>query len=337
MKVLNIMLSRKLGGIEQSFADYSLALKSQKINVTNITSVFAKINPRCFPRIALLNLGAWDFLSILFLAILIIFIKPSVIIAHGNRAMNFARKATRRGLIVGVAHNYNIANLPKCDYIIALTEHMRQYLLEHDFEESRIVVIPNMINIRKDLATRRYHAPVVVGTIARFVKKKGVDVLLRSLARLRDQHYHFKAIIGGDGEEAGALHKLSKELNLEQHVSFVRWVNNHDKFFNDIDIFCVPSLHEPFGIAVLEAMANTIPIVSTDTEGPSEILRNRYDGLLCSAGSVDDLATKLAYLLMNSNDARKYAESAYRRVTDRYSASVIAPKLSEFIETIAKS
>ncbi|WPY00493.1 Glycosyltransferase family 4 protein [Candidatus Trichorickettsia mobilis] len=337
MKVLNIMLSRKLGGIEQSFLDYSFALKSQNINVINVTSVFAKVNSSSATSIKLPNLGPWDFFSMLYLIILVVFIKPDLIIVHGNRAVNFARKAGKRCPIVGIAHNYKVADLLKCNYIIALTEHMREYLIKQHFEESCIQVIPNMINIRKDPVVRKFHSPVVIGTMTRFVKKKGVDILLKSLAKLRDQHYNFKAIIGGGGEEESNLLKLVQELKLEQYVSFVGWINNKEKFFNEVDIFCVPSLHEPFGIIILEAMVNSMPIVSTNTEGPSEIIRNRHDGLLCTAGSVDDLTLKLAYLLINSMDAKKYAENAYVRVNDKYTTSVVAPQLANFVKTISKT
>lgn len=337
MKVLNVMLSRKLGGIEQSFLEYGAALKSQNINVTNVTSIFAKINPRCHSVVRIPNFGPWDIISILYLMILIIIIRPDAIIAHGNRAISFSRKATKitkNHPIIGVAHNYKITDLLKCNYIIALTEHMREFLIKKNFEESCIQVIPNMIHVRKELVVRKYHSPIVIGAIARFVKKKGIDILLHSLAKLRDQHYSFKAIIGGDGEEASKLQKLVKDLKLEEYVSFVGWVKNQEKFFNEIDIFCVPSLHEPFGIIVLEAMAHTIPIVATNVEGPSEILRNRQDGLLCTAGSSDDLTIKLAYLLLNPMEAKRYAENSHSRVKDKYSVPIIAPKLVDFIKAI---
>lgn len=336
MKVLNIMLSRDLGGIQQSFVDYSLALRSQKIDVVNVTSLFAQINTICNDSIKLPNLGPWDFLSIIYLAIRIFFIKPDVIIVHGARAITFTIMACSKIPIVGVAHNYNVKNLLKCKYIIALTNHMAEYLLEQRFDQKCVQVIPNMVYINKDYVSKNYHHPITIGVAARFVKKKGLDIFLQSLVKLKEQHYDFRVLIGGSGDESKRLVRMSKDLNLDNNVSFIGWIKNQDKFFNDIDIFCLPSLHEPFGIILLKAMAHSVPIVATNTEGPSEILRNKYDGLLCKADSVEDMAAKLAYMLINQTEAKKYTANAYNRANDKYSNVAIAPKLAYFIESIQK-
>jgi glycosyltransferase involved in cell wall biosynthesis len=211
---------------------------------------------------------------------------------------------------------------------------MREYLIDKKFDESCITVIPNMVNLRKERTTRHYHNPIVIGAMSRFVKKKGIDILLQSVAQLTAQHYDVRVIIAGNGEEKDNLIRLVKDLQLEQCVSFVGWVEDKEKFFNEIDIFCLPSLHEPFGIILLEAMANAIPIIATSVEGPSEIMRSRQDGLLCIPGSFSELATKIAYMLINPLDAKKYAESAYYRVKAKYTISVVAPQLSNFIKSI---
>ena len=61
-------------------------------------------------------------------------------------------------------------------------------------------------------------------------------------------------------------------------AGFPGWVDDKPAFFAGIDVFCLPSHHEPFGIVLIEAMAQAMPIVATDSEGPSEILRDGIDG-----------------------------------------------------------
>ena len=94
MKILNLMLGRKLGGLEQAFLDYDQALRLEKFDVINVTSVGAKINQSIQPKRKLLNLGLWDMLSVLHLKHIIRSEKPQIIISHGVRAIEFVRLAT---------------------------------------------------------------------------------------------------------------------------------------------------------------------------------------------------------------------------------------------------
>lgn len=334
MKVLNIMLSRSLGGIQQAFLDYNDALKLKEFEVVNITSLFAKVNRFVPKTISLPNLGPYDIFSRLYLKLIIRLTKPDLIIAHGNRAIEFA-KNTRP--IIGVAHNYNLKYLRRCHYVIALTEHMKGYLVENGFDNREISVIPNMIHISRDYVLKTYRTPLVIGVVARFVEKKGIDIFLKALAILKDQGYIFIAMIGGDGEEKDSLMKLSTYLSLEENVNFVGWIEDTHHFFNSIDIFCLPSTHEPFGIIVLEAMACSTPIVATKTEGPLEILEDKENGLLCEIDSAIDLSKKLALMIDNQAMAQKYAKSGYLRLKENYDINVIAQKLSYFLKSINKN
>lgn len=336
MKILNLMLSRNLGGLEQAFLDYDQALKIGKFDVLNIASIGAQINKSIVSNRKLLNLGLWDMLSVLHLKQIIKSEKPNAIIAHGGRAIEFARLAKPSNIpLIGVAHGYSIKRLIKCDYIISLTTHMQNFLIQNGVDRSRIVLIPNMINIENNFVPRNnYKQPVVIGTMARFVQNKGIDVFLTSLLKLKERNYNFKAIIGGNGEEAEKLHTLSKNLGLEHYVSFIGWVKDKKEFFDSIDIFCLPSVHEPFGIIVLEAMKFCVPMVCTKTQGPSEIIRDQVDGLLCTTGSSDQLAEKLAYLIDNQDVSKNYAKSSYLRLQENYEISIVASKLAEFIRSI---
>ena len=336
MRILNLMLNKNLGGLEQAFLDYDQALRLEKFDVINVTSIGAKINKSINSQSKLLNLGIWDMISVLHLKHIIKSEKPQIIISHGGRANGFARLATPSTIPhIGVAHNPSIKKLIKCDYIISLTMNMQDFLIQNGFPRSRIALIPNMINIKNSFVPRNnYNQPIVIGAMARLVQNKGIDVFVKSLLKLKEQNYNFKAIIGGDGEEKGKLKALSEKLGLGSYVSFVGWVQDKKEFYNNIDIFCLPSLYEPFGIIVLEAMEFGVPIVCTKTQGPSEIIRDQVDGLLCTVGSSDELAEKLAYLIDNQVVSKKYTQSSYLRLQENYETSIIAGKLANFIKNI---
>ncbi|HJD63302.1 MAG TPA: glycosyltransferase family 4 protein [Rickettsia endosymbiont of Degeeriella rufa] len=329
MKIINIMLSRDLGGIQQAFLDYNTALKMHNIDVINITSYKAKINSFISKSFKLPNLLSFDLISILILKYIIYKTKPDIIIAHGNRAINFSKFAKTSNIrLIGIAHNYSLKGLLKCDFVIALTHHMKEHLLKNKFSESKIFILPNMINITKKFTPNKsYKKPVVIGVLARFVAKKGVDVFINAIKIIQDKNYEIQAVIGGNGDEQDNITALVNKLNLQNKISFAGWVNDKDKFFEQIDIFCFPSLHEPFGIILLEAMENSLPIVSTGTEGPGEILKHMQDGLICKAGSAEDLAEKIAYLIDHPQKAKELSQKAYLKLTQTYNIKIISDKL----------
>ena len=181
---------------------------------------------------------------------------------------------------------------------------------------------------------KSYKKPVVIGVLARFVAKKGVDVFINSIKILQDKNYEIQAVIGGNGEEQDNITALVNKLNLQNKISFTGWVNDKDKFFEQIDIFCLPSLHEPFGIILLEAMENSLPIVSTDTEGPSEILKHMQDVLICKADSPEDLAEKITYLIDNQQKAKELSQKAYLKLTQTYNIKIISEKLVTLLHSL---
>ncbi|GAA5252591.1 glycosyltransferase family 4 protein [Candidatus Rickettsia kedanie] len=340
MKVLNIMLSRDLGGIQQAFLDYNAALEMQKIKIINITSYKAKINSFLLKTsFKLPNLVPIDPLSVLILKYIIYKIKPDIIIAHGNRAINFSKFIKSQNIkLIGIAHNYSLKGLRKCDFVIALTHHMEEFLLKNNFAESRICILPNMINISKDFTPNKtYRKPIVIGVLARFVAKKGVDVFINAIKILKEKKYDIQAVIGGNGKEKDNLIALTRKLNLQGQISFTGWVNDRDKFFKQIDIFCLPSLHEPFGIIVLEAIEASVPLVSTDTEGPAEILKHMQDGLICKAGSAEDLAEKIVYLIDNPLKAKEFSKNAYLTLKQNYDIKVVSKKLATLLRSYKNS
>ncbi len=329
------MLSRDLGGIQQSFLDYNKALDTQGVKVVNITSFFAAINHRNLSSIKIPNLGPWDILSIIYIQLIIRLTKPTIIIAHGNRAISFVSSINKFVPLIGVAHNYNFRALKKCNYIIALTEDMKKYLAMRNFPLASIFVVPNMIELNRQFIPRTRQKEVIIGAVARLVRKKGMHILLEALSLIQHKGYNFKAVIAGDGEEKNNLLQLAKKLKLEKHVEFLGWIDEgKEQFFTDIDIFCLPSLHEPFGIILLEAMHYALPIIATKTEGPSEILRDRQDAALCEINSSGDLAEKIIYFLENPDHAIALAHSAYIRLKDNYSIKIVGVKLKEALSSI---
>jgi glycosyltransferase involved in cell wall biosynthesis len=337
MKIMNIMLSRILGGIEQSFLDYEQVIRLSGCTPINILSKHADISSKVNSFELVPNFFQYDPVTIFKLRGLLKKHRPKFILAHGNRSMKFVKIASF-GLnikIIGISHNYNFKSLNKCDHLIALTNHMKEHLTKYGFQSKDITVIPNSIAINTDYLAFEASNPIIIGSMGRFVKKKGFDILLHAFKLLKSKGVKFKAIIGGGGEEEESLKQLSINLGLEDTVTFCGWVQDKTKFFNDIDIFCLPSLHEPFGIIMLEAMLHSKPIVTTNSEGPLEIIQEGLNGVFCKKGNAEDLAKKLEHLTNNLELCEDLAKNAYLSVGKNYAINCAAEKFKQLLVKLA--
>jgi glycosyltransferase involved in cell wall biosynthesis len=335
MLIFNIMVSRELGGIQQAYLDYNEALAEAGHTVINISSAYAQINDQLTNSIKLSTLTPWCLLSKIYLRILMVIYRPDAIIAHGGRAINFAAALKPKSVkLIGVAHNYSYKRLKKCDYVIVITDHLRQYMTDNGYDNDKIFHIPNMLRVNSNYVESKFHEPIVIGSYGRFVKQKGYEYLLDAIAMLKNRGYNARLVLGGGGEDEKQLMSKAKEIGIKEITFFPGWIKDKKKFFTEIDIFCLPSIHEPFGIVLLEAMEYSKPIVSTKCEGPSEILDHNVDALLATVNSAEDLAEKLADFIDNPEKAKNCAKSAYLKLCARYDIKIVSRKLGEIISKV---
>lgn len=327
------MFARGGGGIEQASVDYCQGLKSRGHDVIAVVYPGAVVHDQLLslsiPTVTLSNFSEWDIFAMLRLRKRIKALKPDVVIAHANRAYKLSRFACR-GLcpLAGVAQNYSTRRFRKADAMFTTTHDLVRHLANKEkLPENRIFLIPNMVNVHALPQREGRNRPPVIGAMGRFVAKKGFDVYIEALRQLKGRGYKFKATLGGGGAEDGKLKRQAAAAGLEDILTFPGWVQDKRVFYSHIDIFCLPSLHEPFGIVLLEAFAFGAPVVSTDSEGPRDIITPNYDALVVPKGNAEALANALAKLLDDEQLANDLAANAFVKVKTRYSMAVVAEKI----------
>ena len=336
MKIANLMFGRGLGGIEQAFLDYNDALRLAGHEVLAITNPLAQINSQVTGDLTyrtLHNFGSWDLFAALKLRKMLQDFQPDATIAHGNRALCLARSAgIHKGLHVGVTHNYNLKHFKKLDIVFAITKDLRHAAIRAGVNDTHIMRIPNMIHLPPKPAPKTQKAAdeaVVIGTMGRMVAKKGFDHLIEAAAKLKAlTRLNFKVIIGGEGQELSKLKRLIKKHQLQEHVELRGWVEDKAAFYAECDVFCLPSLHEPFGIVLLEAMSHGVPIVAYESEGPHQIFQEYPDaGLLVPVGDVGALANELSRLLPNTAQQAFLAKRSREVVEEAFAIPVVSQKI----------
>lgn len=332
-------MNRKLGGAEQAFLDYYSALTLKGHEVVNITSLFAKINNKKISSLKLPNLFPWCILSKIYLKLLILFYRPDLIVVHGGRAVNFAYGTGIKIIpIIGVTHSYSIRHILKCNYIIVLDQLLKHHLISSGYPESQIFIVPNMINTpaKKINNFSQKRSEYVIGALGRFVPEKGFNYLIEAISILRDRKYRVKLLIGGAGPLEIQLKKLAHGLNIGKNIEFIGWINDKESFFKTVDIFCIPSVFETFGIVALEAMSHQVPIIATKTAGASQIFEAGSDALITNTASNQGLADNIAYLIDNPLRAQELIDKAYSKIISYYDTRVVADRLSETLKVITQ-
>ncbi|KAF8818562.1 glycosyltransferase family 1 protein [Rickettsia endosymbiont of Cardiosporidium cionae] len=337
MIIFNVMLSRNIDGSGVAFLDFSKSIEQYSgYRVINITSSFAKINSD-IQSIKLPNFSSNCILSKIYLNFLIKKYKPSIILIHSARAAKFIKIFTHKiknAVVIGVAHSYkNRALLQKSDQLIVPSEHMLKYFVTCGFANNNIHIVANMINVTENYVARNYHKQLTIGGLGALTKTKGFEYLLQSISILINRGYKIKLLIGGSGKNKQFLQKLSKMLKIDNSVVFLGYVDKKE-FFQQIDIFCLPSIYESFGIVVLEAVMCSVPVVVTNSYGPTNIIEDRKNGLVAKPKSGASLAKNLEILINNQELSQEYSKLAYQKLCTEYAMPVVGKKITSLLQKI---
>lgn len=182
--------------------------------------------------------------------------------------------------------------------VVANSEALRGLALAA-FPQERIDVIHNGV----ELLPAAGPLPVANGrglrllTVSRLIMRKGLDDLIRALAKLGRADVSLD--IAGDGPARSQLGQLARELGVAGQVRFLGFTDHADltRLYRQADLFVLSSRSESCSMALLEAMAAGLPIIATSVGGTPELVRHDSTGLLVRPDNVDDLAGAIGALL----------------------------------------
>lgn len=198
-------------------------------------------------------------------------------------------------------------------------------------------VIPHGLRMRDSHALDRHAARSLLQLpqearillfVGRLIPEKGLMHLIRAMPRVLERRLDVRLVLVGDGTEKPMLAGLTRALNLERNVSFVGERAHEDviQFMRASDVFVLPSLKEPFGIVLVEAMSCGLPIVASRTMGIPSIVDDGVNGFLVPPGDERALADRMGQLLsdpvqvavIGQRNVEKAASYALPRVADRF-------------------
>jgi glycosyltransferase involved in cell wall biosynthesis len=176
--------------------------------------------------------------------------------------------------------------------------------------------------------------------VGRINRWKGHEVLIEALGRLRERDLVVPLAVAGDaypGEEplVGRLRLRIDELGLGASTTLLGYVDNVPALYERSSIFVSPTIRpEPFGLALLDAMAAGLAPIATDAGGPRDLVRHGRTGLLVPMGDVDALADAIEELWLDPERARAMGAAAADDVRARFDIEVTVSAVEDVYQRI---
>ncbi len=227
--------------------------------------------------------------------------------------------------------------LRRAHRVIALTAGEAQNLERLGVPSGRIRIIPNGVDLGEfgNLALRRGDddTTTVLFVGRCYPRQKGLEHLLRAFGLLASAQNVRLKVVGEDWGGVASLQTLAKGLGIQKQVTFTGPLSRTEliRAYGSADIFVLPSLFEPFGIVLLEAMAAGLPVVASRVGGIVEVVRDGETGVLVRPGDPTVLSRALEDLISDSSLRSRMGQAGLCRAA-AYSWERILPRIIEVYE-----
>jgi len=178
----------------------------------------------------------------------------------------------------------------------------------------------------------------VILTVGRLVKRKGHDMVIKSLPDVLKKVPNAVYVIVGKGPELENLERLVNELDLRKSVIFAGYVPDKKlpKYYSACHVFIMANREvngdiEGFGIVYLEANAYSKPAVAGKSGGTGDVVKHGVNGLLVDPSNIKEISKVLTHLLTNERLAEKLGMKGRKMVENRYNYSFVAKKIHNII------
>ena len=261
--------------------------------------------------------------------------KTDIIFIHNSKLLKLIRAQFPKKKIVLFFHTDKVSQLKYFKYadrVVTVNTTMEKKI--NSVYCKKAIYIPNSIHIKYENNTNYSKEVIsdvenklVIGSMGRLIKKKGFDFLIKTCQEIEN----IELLIAGDGKE----HKYLKNISYKSHnIKLLGWIENKELFFNKIDVFCCSSYEEPFGIVIIEAMARGIPVISTNCNGPKDIINNNKNGLLIEKNNKQELKNAITRLKDDLNLRNKLGVNAMEKYKKKFTFKKYTKNINSLIRKL---
>ena len=169
-------------------------------------------------------------------------------------------------------------------------------------------------------------------TAAELNKNKNHIVVLKALEILRDEEIYYS--ICGEGMGRGFLEQYIREHGLADRVHLTGYRYDMERVLQSADVFLFPSIREGFGMAPVEAMSCSVPVIASDNRGTREYMQDRENGIVVKTMQPEDYAAAITAIKQDKELCEFYGENAYTgsRKFSRQEGEILMESVYEYID-----
>lgn len=222
------------------------------------------------------------------------------------------------------------------DKIIVLSNWWRRQLISSlSLNPNSIEVLYNPCPIVIKDNSNQKDSILYAGTVN---ERKGYKDLINAFAHIAQTFPSWRLSIAGNGDiEQGK--ELTLRLGIADRVDFLGWINGKTKeaAFREASIFCLPSYAEGFPMAVLDAWAYGLPVITTPVGGIPDVAKDGENMLLFNPGDIDALSSQLEKLITDEELRNKIAAQSHELANGIFNVDTINSQLGEIYENLGRS
>ncbi|MEC8679680.1 MAG: N-acetyl-alpha-D-glucosaminyl L-malate synthase BshA [Bacteroidota bacterium] len=232
--------------------------------------------------------------------------------------------------------NYSIN---KSDGVTAVSNSLKNETVSIFNISNEIDVIPNFIDINKYQKVKRnpYRGKLcskgerLIIHTSNFRKVKRIQDVINIFCKI-NKEIPSKLIMIGDGPERANIESLTRSLCSLKDVMFIGKIPDVENVLHNADLFLLTSEKESFGLSALEAMASSVPVISSNAGGLPELVQDGVSGYTCDIGDVNTMSEK-AIEILDKKNINLFKNNALNTAS-KYDISIILPKYIEFYKKI---
>lgn len=244
--------------------------------------------------------------------------------------------------LVGSHPSYKSAvefSINNSDYVTTVSKSLKDDTINLFNIQTEINVIPNFVNLDKykkqnlpiDLLTKNNK---IITHVSNFRKVKRIDDVIDVFYGI-NKKIPSKLLMIGEGPEKNKAERKVKKMGIKDKVIFFGNSNETSKILSFSDLFLLTSEVESFGLSALEAMAASVPVISTKTGGIPEVNKDGFSGLLSEVGDIDKMISDSLYILSSEKLLNQFKKNA-REQAKKFNIQNIVPQYEKIYKKLKK-
>ncbi|MEO5372994.1 MAG: glycosyltransferase [Alphaproteobacteria bacterium] len=260
--------------------------------------------------------------------------QPDIVMTWMNRATRFCPKG--RFVHVGrLGGYYDLKYYQACDHLVGNTQDIVDYVIRQGWPSDRAHYLPNFVSEERapPVVRMTYYTPdssPLILSLGRLHANKGFDVLLKAMTMVPEAYLW----IAGDGPLRAELEAMAAQLAVKPRVRFLGWRDDVAALFATADLFVCPSRHEPLGNVILEAWAQELPVVATESQGPAALIHKDVNGVMTPVDEPTALAKGIKRVLQDATFARNIAAGGRQTFESQFTEAAVVARYKTFFEQV---